>query len=96
MFQFLHMNYILSEYLRILGVLVFCLYFPPALSLAVSRDLRHLCILLFVLWVIIVSVEGSNSRFISEEVIFVRVIVPNSPVAVNWELAHVRGSLIPA
>ncbi len=96
MFQFLQMEDILSEHLSVVGILVFCLSFPPALALAVDRDLGHLCLLLFVLRVLEVSVEGPHSRLISEEVIFVRVIISNAPVAVDWELANVWASLIPA
>ena len=90
------MEHILSEYLSVVGVFVFCLSLPPALSLAVSRDLRHLCILLCVLGVIEVSVVGSHSRLIGGKMIFVRVIVSNAPVAVDWELANVRASLVSA
>ena len=96
MFQLLHVEHILSEYLRVVGVLVFCLSLPPALSLAVNGDLRHLCIFLCVLRVFEVSVKGSHSCLISEEVIFVRVIISNASVAVYWELANIRASLVPA
>ena len=96
MFQFLHVEHILSEYLRVVGVLVFCFTLSPTLSLAVDRDLRHLCILLCVFGVIEVSVVGSHSRLIGGKMIFVRVIVPNAPVVVDWELADVRASLVPA
>ena len=90
------MEHILSEYLSVVGVFVFCFSLPPALSLAVDRDLRHLCILLCVFGVVEVSVVGSHSRLIGGKMIFVRVIVSNAPVAVDWELADVRASLVPA
>jgi hypothetical protein len=83
MFQFLHMEYILPEYLSVVGVFFFCLSLPPALSLAVNRDLRHLCIFLCVLRVFEVSLKGSHSCLISEEVIFVQVIILNGLVAVD-------------
>ena len=90
------MEHILSKYLSVVGVFDFCLSLPPALSLTVDRDFRHLCILLCVLRVIEVSVEGSHSRLISGEVIFVRVDISNAPVAVDWELANIRASLVTA
>ena len=90
------MEHVLSTYLSVVGVFIFCLSLPPALSLAVDRDLGHLCIFLCVLRVIEISIKGSHSRLISEEVIFVRVIVSNAPVAVFWELANIRASLVPA
>ena len=96
MFQLLHMEYILPEYLSVIRIFVFCLSLPPALSLAVDGDLGHLCIFLCVLRVIEVSVKGSHSRLISGEVIFVRVIISNAPVAVYWELANIRASLVSA
>ena len=96
MLQLLHLKHIPSEYLSVVGLFVFCLSLPPALSLAVDRDLRDLCIILFILRVIEVSVEGSHSRLISGDVIFVRVVIPNAPVAIDWELADVRASLVSA
>ena len=90
------MEHILSEQLSIVGVLVFCLLLPPALSFAINRNLRHLRIFLCVLRVVEVSVVGSHSRLIGGKMIFVRVIISNAPVAVYWELANIRASLVSA
>jgi hypothetical protein len=65
------------------SILLLPLSLPPALSLAVNRDLRHLCIFLCVLRVFEVSLKGSHSCLISEEVIFVQVIILNALVAVD-------------
>ena len=90
------MEHLLPEYLSVVRVFVFCLSLPPALSLAVDRDLGHLRILLCVFWVVEVSVVGSHSRLISGKMIFVRVIISNAPVAVDWELTDVMASLVSA
>ena len=40
--------------------------------------------------------DDSHSRLISKEVIFVRMVISDAPVAVDWELTHVWASLVSA